>query len=55
LAADSSALESLVADLAEPVAGKLAGYAPGISPDELLSRARDRALDLLLRESGDAR
>jgi DNA repair exonuclease SbcCD nuclease subunit len=55
LAADPSALESLVADLAEPVAGKLSGYSPGLDAEALLGRARDRALDLLLREGGGSR
>ncbi len=52
LVGDEAMLESLVAELSGPVADKLSGYAPGLTAEELVQRARDRALDLLLEESG---
>ena len=55
LAEDPSALQALIGEIATPVAGTLAGYAPSSAPGELLERARDAALDLLLAQGGDGR
>lgn len=53
LAADQAALETLLADIAAPVATTLAGYEPGLAPADALQRARDAVLDGLL--GGEAR
>jgi len=55
LALDPSILVALVDEVATPVAGTLAGYEPSASPAQLLERARDAALDLLLTQGGDVR
>lgn len=55
LAADPTALEELVYGIATQVATTLAGYEPSAAPPELLERARDAALDLLLAQGGDVR
>jgi DNA repair exonuclease SbcCD nuclease subunit len=55
LAADALALDALVDELAAPVGTTLGGYQPSLAPAELLARARDAALDLLLAEGGEAR
>lgn len=55
LAGDLAALTELVGEIAAPVATTLTGYEPSAAPPELLERARDAALDLLLAQGGDAR
>lgn len=52
LAETPDRLKALVDEIAEPVAQKFSGYAPGADAKELLERARDRALDLLLADGG---
>jgi len=47
---DPVALAALIDELAGPAKEKLAGYEPGVRPDLLVERARDRLLDLLLAE-----
>lgn len=54
LAGDADALEALVAEVRDPVAEKLQGYASALTPAQLLEAARDRALDLLLAQEADA-
>jgi DNA repair exonuclease SbcCD nuclease subunit len=55
LASDPEALAAFVREIEEPVATTLGGYKPGLSEGEVVSLARDLALDLLLAEGGDAR
>ena len=56
LAVDRDALEALVVELAAPVAATLGGaYSPTLSSLDLLERARDTALDLLLADEADGR
>ena len=56
LAADPTALDDLVAQLSAPVAATLGtAYVPTLPATELLERARDAALDLLLAEGSDGR
>ena len=55
LASDPASLAALVDEVATPVASTLAGYTPSATPPELLERARDAALDLLLTQGGDVR
>jgi len=55
LAADTGTLDALIAELVAPVATTLPGeYTPGLTSAELVERARDAALDLLLVEGGEA-
>jgi len=54
LAADPAALTALVAELAGPLTATLSGYEPADAAN-LLERARDRALDLLLERAGEGR
>jgi DNA repair exonuclease SbcCD nuclease subunit len=54
LGSDSTALESAISEVSAPVIEKLADYVPALSGPELLEAARDRALDLLIIEDGDA-
>lgn len=55
LASDEEGLAELLESVVAPVAEKLSDYTPQASSEELLERARDRALDLLLTEDGSAR
>jgi exonuclease SbcD len=56
LASDPTALDALLAEITGPVATTLGtAYEPASSPAQVLQRARDAALDLLLAEGGDAR
>ena len=55
LAENPVALQALIGEIATPLAGTLAGFSPASAPAELLERARDGALDLLLAQSGDTR
>lgn len=55
LTADPAMLAALVDEIASPVATTLPGYEPATDPAELLERARDAALDLLMTQGGDVR
>jgi len=55
LAGDPALLAELVGEIAAQVASTLTGYEPSAAPLDLLERARDAALDLLLVQGGDAR
>ena len=55
LAGDPDTLRTLIAEIETPVGTTLPGYTPSSEPGDLLERARDAALDLLLAEGGDAR
>lgn len=54
IADDEVALAALVGEVQDSVAEKLPGYVPALTSAQLLEAARDRALDLLLSEEGDA-
>jgi DNA repair exonuclease SbcCD nuclease subunit len=53
LAADPTAIESLLQDFADPLGTTLGGYASTVDPSTALELARDAVLDVLL--SGDGR
>jgi DNA repair exonuclease SbcCD nuclease subunit len=56
LEADEAVLAALVGELSAPVATTLgSGYTPSLSPTDLLTQARDAALDLLLASGGEDR
>ena len=55
LAANPTELQALIAEVATPIAATLAGFELSSAPDDLLERARDAALDLLLVQGGDVR
>jgi DNA repair exonuclease SbcCD nuclease subunit len=55
LMTDPVVLANLIAALSAPVSTTLSCYVLGLSDAELLERARDAALDLLVPEGGDAR
>jgi DNA repair exonuclease SbcCD nuclease subunit len=55
LGASSSDLDALIEEISRPVAERLRGFAPTISPEESLRLARDRCLDALLGPGGETR
>lgn len=52
---DPAALQSMLDEIVAPVAQKLGTYQPGMSPDEALRAARDRALAELVGADGSGR
>ena len=55
LASDPVELEAVLAAIKAPLATTLSGYRAQTTPGDVLDRARDAALDLLLSKGGDCR
>jgi len=55
LAEDPAALAELLGEIVTPLSATLVGYQSSAAPEDLLKRARDAALDLLLAQGGDVR